>query len=171
VCAELSLQPACAGVGQREDEHSRGFPVEAVYDQDPVVAPGSPLQLRGGTGDDGILLTFGCGVDQQTRRLVDHNDVRVQVQDLDRGRAARTDALRQVAIVCDQIFRAHECTRVGDHVAVDQHVAEEHLAFGMSVGRREKFLGRTSQPALALLHGSSVPPPERCRWTPLRLPE
>jgi CubicO group peptidase (beta-lactamase class C family) len=159
VRAKLSLQPACAGVGKREDQHTRGFPVEAVNDQDPVVAAGSPLQLGGGTGDHGISLAFGCRVDQQTRRLVDHDDVRVQVEDFDRGRAVRTHALRQVAIVCDQVFRAHERTWVGDHVAVDQHVAEEHLAFGVSVGRREKFLRRAGQPALALLHGSSVPPP------------
>jgi hypothetical protein len=83
VSAELALEALSRGVGQGQDQHARCVAVEPVYDQEPWVMAGSALELGRSAGEHRVLVAFGRRVHQQAGRLVDHQHVGVQVQNLD----------------------------------------------------------------------------------------
>jgi hypothetical protein len=170
VGAELGLKVVGRGVGESEHHHTRGVAVETVYDQHPPVAAAPPLKLGRGAGEHRVLVPLGRRVNEKPGGFVDDHNVRVRVDDLDRGRLGRACTPREVGVVLDRVAGPHLRTGVGDHHAVDQHVTEEHLALRAGVGRGQDDLGRAPEPERAWLHRTSVSPEERSMWTASCLP-
>jgi hypothetical protein len=87
VSAELPLQMLRREVGEGEHKHAGRLAVETVHDVDPPVAARPTFDLGARATDDGVLLGGGRAVDEQPRRFVDDEDVRVDVEHLDRRHA------------------------------------------------------------------------------------
>jgi len=155
---ELCLQKTGRCMGERKHEHARGVTVEAMDDVDPLVAPGSALELGGGAGEDRVVLALGGGVDQQAARLVDDEHIGIGMQDLDRQRAMRAHPSRQVGIVLDRVSGSQRRARVRDHGPVDQHMAELNLEFGVRIRRTQQVVNRAGKPSSRSLHRASLAP-------------
>jgi hypothetical protein len=163
VRAKLRLQDPRRRVREGENQHSRGVAVEAVNHVHPAVLPRPTLELGGGPGQHRVALALRGGVDEQAGRFVDDKDIGIGVQNRDRRRSARAHPPGEVGVVLDRIVRAHGCAGIRDHHAVDQHVAEQHLALGVRVRGPEQPMDRACQPACRPFHASSVAPAKKSR--------
>jgi hypothetical protein len=170
VGAELDLKVVGRRVREGEDHHTRGVAVETVHDQHPPMAAAPPLQLGRGAGEHRVLVPLGRRVNEKPGGFVDDNNIRVGMDDLDRGRLWRACTPWEVGVVLDRVAGQHRRTRIGDHHAVDQHMAEEHLALRTGVGRGQDDLGRPPEPECASFHRARVSPRQRWMWTGLCVP-
>ena len=133
VSAELPLQVPGGGVREREHEDARGLPVEAVHDVNAAVLPRPPLDLGAGAADHRVLLGLGRGVDEKSCRLVDHEDVLVDVDHADRRQLGRGRAPGKALIVRHDVRGSEHGAGVGDDGAVHQHVSDQDLVLGAGV--------------------------------------
>jgi hypothetical protein len=158
VGAELRLKVVGRGVGEGEHHHTRGITVESVDDQHPSVAAAPPLELGRDAGQHRVLVPLGRRVNEKSRGFVHDHEIRVRVKNFDRGCLGRACTPREVGVVFDRVAGSHFRTGVRDHHAVDQHVAEKHLALRTGVGRGQDGLGRAPEPVRVGLHRTSVSP-------------
>ena len=156
VSAELPLQVLGGGVGKCEYEHARGLPVETVHNMNASVAPRSALDLGSRAADDGVLVGIGRGMDEQPCGLVDHEDVRVDVEDLNRRQPGHDCAPRQTRSVRDDVSRCDERAGVGDDHAVDEDMSDRHLLLGTRVGGSQQALGGPGETLDRGVHDRSV---------------
>jgi hypothetical protein len=170
VGAELTLQVLSRCVGKRQHEDPRGVAVETVHHQDPSVATGAAFDFGCGAREHGVLLARGCRVHQQAGRLIDHQQVGVEVEDLDRRGPGRTGSLREVGVVPDGVTLPDDRTRIGDHGPVDEHVTHEYFALGVRVRGTQQLLCGAPEPSRSSFHDARVTPrgPSAARWTPAR---
>ena len=155
---ELALQALGGVVGEGEDEQARGFTVESVHDQHPPVVPRATLDLRAGSAHHRVVLAFGRGVHEQSGGLVDHEDLRVEVDHLDRRDLCGANAFRQAGIVRHDVAGRDHRAGVRSHDPVDQDVSDENLAFGSRVGSAEHRLSRPREPSGRWIHQLSLAP-------------
>ena len=170
VSAELPLQALRGVVRQRQDENARSFAIEAVDDEDTPVMPGATLDFRAGPADNGVLVAFGRRVHEQTRGLVDHQDLGVGVDDLNRRDLGSAGAFRQGGIVRHGVGRGDERSRVGDDDAVHEHVSDDDLLLGPGVRDSEYRLSHPGEPERRRVHDRSVALRGRSGWTAPSLP-
>ena len=156
VSAELPLKVLGGGVGEREHENARGLAVEAVHHVDAAVPPRPPLDLGPSPADDGVLLGIAGRVDEQSSGLVDDEDVRVDVDDLDRRDPRRGCPPRQAGVVRDGISGRDERARVGHDDAVHEDVPDQHLVLGTGVGGFKHPLGGPGEALQRGVHARSV---------------
>ncbi len=157
VPAELALKVLGGGVGEREHEHARGALVQPMDD---ARAPRASRtgELGGRTGQDGVLLRLDRRVDEQARRLVDHEDVRVAVEHLERRGLRDPGAPRQVGLVAHDVGGRDPGPGIGRHRPVDDNVPDEDLALRVGERGPEELLDGAREPAGRLLHRASVAP-------------
>ena len=170
VSAELPLQALRGVVRQRQDENARSFAIEAVDDEDTPVVPRATLDLRAGPTHNGVLVAFGRGVHEQTRGLVDDQDLGVGVDDLDGRHLGSTCPLGQPGVVGHDVGRRDERSRIGDGEAVHEHVSDDDLLLGPGVRDSEYRLSHPGEPERRRVHDRSVALRGRSGWTAPSLP-
>jgi hypothetical protein len=170
VGAELGLQPLDRLRGEAQNQHPGGVAVETVDDEHAAVTAGAALQFGGGAGEHGVAVALVGRVNQHARRLVDHHDLGVKVEEHDRGRPVRSCQTGAIGVVRHRVFLVDQRAGVGDDGAVDQHVPEHHFPFGVGVRGAHHLLRRTSEPARCRTHSRRVTPQREAMWTAARVP-
>jgi hypothetical protein len=158
VAAELALQALGREVRERKHHDAGGVAVEPVHDVNPARAAAAAFDLRRRAAHSRVLLPVERRVGEQSRGLVDNQDVVVEEEHLDRGRAWRGDPSRQVGAVRDGVGRRNPAARVESHDAVDEHVANLNLTAGVRVRRAEHVLHDAGETPLVAGHARSLAP-------------
>lgn len=146
VGTKLVLKPLGGVVVEGEDEHAGGVLVDAVDDQHAAVLSGLALDRGRDPRQNGVRLARVGRMDEQTGRLVDHHEVVIEVQELDRRSARGTCSSWQVRVVVNLVIIPDNCSRIDDDLLVDQDVSDLHLVAGVRVRRTEQLLDDTGQP-------------------------
>jgi CubicO group peptidase (beta-lactamase class C family) len=159
---ELALQVFGGAMAAGQDEQARGVAIEAMDNAQRPGHSGAALHLARGSREDGVLLAGDGRVDQQSGGFVDHHDVIVQVNDLDRRPWVGLVPAAQVGTVDYLVARPDPGTRRGDDGAVHRHVADLDLALGVAVRHTEQALDGTGEASrcrgLGRSHLPSLPP-------------
>ncbi len=155
--SKLAVQVFRGGVREGEDEEPRRVAVETVDDEDTVVPPGPAFEFSRGARQHRVDFALTRGVDDEAGRLADHEDVGIRVDYLDRQGLRGASAPGQRRVVRHGVGRRHERARVRRHRPVQEHVADEDLAFGARIRTPDERLCRSRETSILPGHARSLP--------------
>ncbi len=158
VAAKLALQVLGGGVGAGEDHDPRGVPVEAVNDEQAPHRGRAPGQSCCCASQDRVEVTLPRRVHHHAGRLVDHHQVRIEVEDLDGSRGGERPAAGQVGPVRHPVGGGHPLPRIHRQGVVDEHVAAAHLVLRPTVRQAQVLLQPAGEALRALRHPFTVSP-------------
>jgi hypothetical protein len=157
---ELPLQMLGSRMVARQHHHARGVAVEPVDHVNTAGSAAALAQLHHEPGQDGVLLTLDRRVDEHAGGLVDDDEVVVEVDDRDPRTLRLWPAAGQVRLMGDDGVGTQTMAGIGDDLAVDDRVADQHLALRTGERRAQDLLQTPGEAGLRrpLVHGGTITP-------------